>query len=97
MDPIGATSTITLAAAGSIVMTVTASTLWVTRNLHLLRIKIAVLEHDRYTLAMAAEQALRMALNNPGFKVPDPRNLGELLCVRTSHQRNHETMGSDGS
>ena len=37
---------------------------------------------DRYTLTMAAENALREAMANPGHSVPDPRNPGQFFSVR---------------
>lgn len=36
---------------------------------------------DRFTTAMASEQALRTAMANPGMKVPDPRNPGQFFFV----------------
>lgn len=36
-----------------------------------------------YSLAAASEQALRMAIENPGLRVPDPRDPNRLIEVRT--------------
>lgn len=36
---------------------------------------------DRYTLAAASETALRTAIENPGLRVPDPRNPGKVFVV----------------
>jgi len=36
---------------------------------------------DRFTAAMASEQALRTAMANPGMRVPDPRNPGQFFFV----------------
>lgn len=44
--------------------------------------RISVLESDRYTLTQASEQALRTAIENPGLRVPDPRNPGQVVMVR---------------
>lgn len=34
-----------------------------------------------YTLSAAAEQALRMAIKNPGMRVPDPRDPNKIIVV----------------
>ena len=39
---------------------------------------------DRYTLTMASENAMREAIANPGHRVPDPRNAGVYIQVRSS-------------
>lgn len=41
---------------------------------------------DRYTLTMAAENALRTAIENPGLKIPDPRNPGQFFTVKVGSQ-----------
>ncbi len=38
--------------------------------------------NNGYKLADACEQALRMAIENPGFKVPDPRDPTRIIEVR---------------
>lgn len=38
---------------------------------------------DRFTKTAAAEQALRMAIENPGIKVPDPRDPNRIIEVRS--------------
>lgn len=38
-------------------------------------------ENDRYTLTMASEKALREAIENPGFRVPDPRDPTNIIVV----------------
>lgn len=45
------------------------------------RIDFEALKAETYTLPMAAEQALRMAIENPGMRVPDPRKPNEVLVV----------------
>ncbi|MFN0133440.1 MAG: hypothetical protein ACKVW3_13050 [Phycisphaerales bacterium] len=35
-----------------------------------------------YSMAAASEQALRMALENPGLRVPDPRDPNRIIEVR---------------
>jgi hypothetical protein len=42
---------------------------------------------DRYTLTMAAENALRGALANPGVRFPDPRNPGQFFVVEKTASR----------
>jgi len=34
-----------------------------------------------YTLAAASEQALRMAIENPGLRVPDPRDPSKIITT----------------
>lgn len=45
--------------------------------------RLATVEQDRYSLTAASEQALRMALENPGLAVPDPRDPKNIIVVRT--------------
>ena len=37
---------------------------------------------DRYTLTAASEKALRTAIENPGMRVPDPREPSKIIMVR---------------
>ena len=37
---------------------------------------------ERYRMTNASEDALRMAMENPGLRVPDPRNPGRVLVTR---------------
>lgn len=39
---------------------------------------------DRYTLTAASEKALRTALENPGMRVPDPRDPSKIIVVNTT-------------
>lgn len=41
--------------------------------------RIDVLERDNYTKPEAEAHALRLALNNPHLRVPDPRNPSQIL------------------
>ena len=43
-------------------------------------VELAVKE-DRYTLTMASEKALRTAIENPGMRVPDPREPSKIIVV----------------
>lgn len=36
---------------------------------------------NRITIAAASEQALRMAIENPGMRVPDPRDPNRIIVV----------------
>lgn len=42
---------------------------------------ISEVKENSYTLSRAAEQALRMAIENPGMRVPDPRDPSKLIVV----------------
>ena len=50
------------------------------------RLDFEALKSETYTLPMAAEQALRMAIENPGMRVPDPRNPNEVIVVSGKSQ-----------
>ena len=39
------------------------------------------IQADRYTLTQAAERALRSAIENPGLRVPDPRDPHTIITV----------------
>lgn len=39
------------------------------------------------TLDAAAEVAARMAIANPGLRVPDPKNAGQVICVEIDHDK----------
>lgn len=43
--------------------------------------RIVELERDRYPLSVASENALRMAIENPGMRVPDPRDPNRVIHV----------------
>ena len=46
--------------------------------------KVVSIETDRYTLSMAVEQALRLAIANPGMHVPDPRDPSKSVTVTSA-------------
>jgi len=46
---------------------------------------VSAVAKDAYPMAAASEQALRMAIENPGIKVPDPRNPRDIIEVRRAH------------
>lgn len=43
---------------------------------------IQAMRRDTYTLSNASEAAARMALYNPGMRVPDPRDPSKVIEVR---------------
>jgi hypothetical protein len=43
--------------------------------------RMGILERDNYTKPEAEAHALRLALNNPYLKVPDPRNPATIIHV----------------
>lgn len=63
---------------------VIAATIWANNLDHQIK-ALSLQMGDRYTLTMAAENALRTALENPGMRVPDPRNPGSVIVVKTSN------------
>lgn len=42
---------------------------------------LALLKSEMYPLAVASEQALRTAIENPGMRVPDPRDPNRIIVV----------------
>lgn len=51
---------------------------------------------DKYTIARASENALRMALENPGLRVPDPRNPTDLFEVKSASSTSDNAHRSTG-
>lgn len=50
-------------------------------ELRMMSLRLEKMEKENYTRAEAAEQALRIALVNPGMTVPDPRDPNEYITV----------------
>lgn len=85
-------STITLSAAGGIVVAIFGAAAWlhnlvtkVEASLEAIAVRLKALEDSKpgnYTLAGAAEHALRMAIENPGMRVPDPRDPSKIIVVQ---------------
>jgi len=44
------------------------------------------IQDDRYTLTQAAERALRSAIENPGLRVPDPRDPSTIITVKKHNE-----------
>lgn len=42
---------------------------------------------DRFSMTQASETALRLAMENPGMRVPDPRDPSQVIEVRPIEQR----------
>lgn len=66
---------------------------WLTQVIGGLRSKIDeslgrldALEREQMTVDRAAELALRQAIENPGHRVPDPRNPGKVVVVRNGER-----------
>lgn len=72
-----------LGTAAAVIMVVVAGSTWITREIELLRIRVDA----SYTTSAAAENALRMAIENPGIRVPDPRVPGAVITVPKSPGR----------
>ena len=49
------------------------------------------LEKDRYPMSIASENALRLAILNPGMQIPDPRDPNRIIVV--NHVRVTEPVG----
>lgn len=77
MATIGESSKVTIGLMVLILGGVVAVTALVVR----IETKLASIMADRYSLSMAAEDALREAIANPGHRVPDPRKPGQYIVV----------------
>lgn len=74
---------ITIGAAIAIMSTLFGGSYKMLSEMSALRRDITALQSNSYTPAMAAEQALRMAIENPGMRVPDPRDPNKIIEVRS--------------
>ncbi|MEM9019953.1 MAG: hypothetical protein AAGC44_05260 [Planctomycetota bacterium] len=71
-----------------LMLTLTVPMLWIAVKVH----KIEAKQAQAYTITQASEDALREAIANPGHKVPDPRDPGQLIVVE---QTRHPTGEDD--
>ena len=46
-----------------------------------LQMEFTLWKNNQYSLTSASEDALRMAVENPGMRVPDPRHPGSVIVV----------------
>lgn len=67
--------------AVSIIGTATSATWYLSAKINTFEHRMLVVETDRYTLTMASERALREAIENPGLRVPDPRDPNKIIVV----------------
>lgn len=51
--------------------------------------RVTAIESNRYRISDASEQALRLAIENPGLRVPDPRNTADIIVVAKSSSVEH--------
>lgn len=63
------------------ISTVIGATWWISALISGFRLDVAKLQSEQYTLPAASEQAARMAIENPGLAVPDPRDPTRVLRV----------------
>lgn len=56
-------------------------------ELAMLRVSFEEKMMDRFTLSAASEAALRQAIENPGYRVPDPRDPSKVIVVREGTSR----------
>lgn len=86
---------ITIGTAVAVVTTSIAATWWFSQQLSQFRNELVTMSGrisqgeaevaKAYTLAAASEVALRMALENPGLRVPDPRDPSQLIIARRAN------------
>ena len=82
-------SKITMGVAGTLGLLAVSATWWVGAQLSDMNQRLDALEKnvgERFTLAAASEQALREAIENPGHRVPDPRDPSQIIEVRPSNR-----------
>lgn len=77
---------IAIGVVGVLVTSMVGCTVWITTRISTIDSRLAKLEEDHYTKAEAEAHALRLALENPGLTVPDPRNPGKF--IRDKHTTN---------
>ena len=73
---------VTIGTAGGLLVAVVGGALYLKGELSSLRNDLTTIQKDQYTMSMAVEQAFRMAVANPGMKVPDPRSPGNIIEVQ---------------
>lgn len=66
----------------TIVTSVAGAVWYLSRRLSAFEARLTDVEKDRYTVSAACEHALRLAIENPGLRVPDPRKPGEVIQVK---------------
>lgn len=86
--PLSKETTVTLSAAVAASMAFLGGAFWIHNSIQTLggqmermSEQVVTLRANQYTISQAAENALRMAIANPGMRVPDPRNPGQILVV----------------
>lgn len=80
-----ATFTITMGVAACVVVFAVVATWRVTSKLSSIDNNILSMRQEldnSFTLDKASEQALRMAIENPGMRVPDPRDPTKIIEVK---------------
>ncbi len=86
------TLTITLAAASGLLIFAIGATWWVAKTLSNITTQIRTMLtrlDNAFTIEKASEQALRMAIENPGMRVPDPRDPTKIIEVRSRDEHSH--------
>lgn len=79
-------SKVTIGVAALVVAQVAVGTWVVSSVIGGFRQDIQQLKQEQYSLPAAAEQALRMAIENPGMSVPDPRDPTRVIRVNSVKQ-----------
>ena len=88
---------ITIGTAVAVITVCIGSARWGAAKLESIESRIRALESglgDKFNLAAASEQALRMALENPGFRVPDPRDPAIIIEVRPARMAEDQSKGA---
>lgn len=49
--------------------------------------RVSTIESNRYRISDASEQALRMAIENPNMRIPDPRNTANIIVVYNANAK----------
>lgn len=70
---------IAIGLVGSGIVTVILCTWWMATKLNKIDSRLQDIERDHFTKSEAEAHALRMAIENPSIRVPDPRNPGKVL------------------
>ena len=79
------TLNVAIGSAVAVISFAVAATWWVAKTLGKINTQIKDMSekwNNSFTLEKASEQALRMAIENPGMRVPDPRDPTKIIEVK---------------
>lgn len=79
---LSADNKVTIGTALTVIGVCVSCAVWGVSKLNVIESRLAAVEGGKYNLTTASEQALRLAIENPGMRVPDPRDPAVIIEVR---------------